>query len=44
MSKGNKLRGNKETKKPKQEKTKVSATATSGDGKPALSIAGKKVK
>jgi hypothetical protein len=34
----------KETKKPKQEKPKVSATANSLGGKPALSIAGKKVK
>ncbi len=34
----------KETKKPKQEKPKVSATANSQAGKPALSISGKKVK
>lgn len=34
----------KETKKPKQEKSKVSATANSMAGKPALSIAGKNVK
>lgn len=34
----------KETKKPKQEKQKVHATANSQAGKPALSIAGKKVK
>lgn len=44
MSKGNNKRGNKETKKPKQEKAKVSATANSGAGKPEISIAGKKVK
>ncbi len=44
MAKGNSMRGNKEAKKPKQEKTKVSATANSLAGKPALSIAGKKVK
>lgn len=44
MSKGNNKRGNKEAKKPKQEKPKVSATANSGEGKPAISIAGKKVK
>jgi hypothetical protein len=30
MGKGNNKRGNKETKKPKQEKPKVSATANSG--------------
>jgi hypothetical protein len=35
---------NKESKKPKQEKPKVSATANSLSGKPAISIAGKKVK
>lgn len=34
----------KETKKPKQEKPKVSATANSQTGKPELSIAGRKVK
>lgn len=44
MSKGNSMRGNKETKKPKKEKSKVLATANSGEGKPAISIAGKKVK
>ncbi len=33
MGKGNK-RGNKEVKKPKQEKPKVSATANSGAAKP----------
>jgi hypothetical protein len=32
----------KETKKPKKEKLKVSATANSQVGKPALSITGKK--
>lgn len=35
---------NKESKKPKQEKPKVSATANSLAGKPAILIAGKKVK
>lgn len=44
MSKGNNKRGNKEIKKPKQEKAKVSATANSLSGKPPISIAGKKVK
>lgn len=34
----------KESKKPKQEKPKVSATANSNAGKPAISIAGKNVK
>jgi hypothetical protein len=34
----------KETKKPKQEKVKAPATANSQMGKPALSIAGKKLK
>ena len=37
-------RGNKEAKKPKQEKPKVSATANSLAGRPALDIAGKKLK
>ncbi|MEY8099948.1 hypothetical protein AB9F29_21625, partial [Falsihalocynthiibacter sp. S25ZX9] len=32
----------KETKKPKKEKQKVSATAGSQNGKPAISITGKK--
>jgi len=45
MAKGNNSqRGNKEAKKPKQEKPKASATANSQAGKPALSIAGKAVK
>ncbi|MGB3244491.1 MAG: hypothetical protein WBB25_08150, partial [Sulfitobacter sp.] len=45
MAKGNNSkRGNKEAKKPKQEKVKVSATANSLAGKPALAIGGKKVK
>ncbi|MDH5529692.1 MAG: hypothetical protein OEY05_06615 [Paracoccaceae bacterium] len=35
---------NKEAKKPKQEKPKISATANFNAGKPTLSIAGKKVK
>jgi hypothetical protein len=37
-------RGNKEAKKPKQEKPKVSATANSLAGKPGLDIGGKKIK
>jgi hypothetical protein len=45
MAKGNnRKRGNKEAKKPKQEKPKVSATAYSLAGKPPLAIGGKKVK
>lgn len=45
MAKGNNSkRGNKEAKKPKQEKPKVSATANSLAGKPELAIGGKKVK
>ena len=44
MSKGNKTRGNKEAKKPKQEKPKVLATANSMASKPGATIAGKKVK
>jgi len=45
MSKGNNgKRGNKEAKKPKQDKPKVSATANSLAGKPALEIGGKKLK
>lgn len=42
MSKNKK--GNKEAKKPKQEKPKVSATSNSMAGKPALAIGGRKVK
>lgn len=42
MAKGK--NSNKETKKPKQEKPKVLATANSLAGKPGLAIAGKKVK
>jgi hypothetical protein len=42
MAKGK--NSNKETKKPKQEKPKVLATANSLAGKPGLEIAGKKVK
>ncbi len=45
MAKGNNSkRGNKEAKKPKQEKSKVSATSNSLAGKPPLEIGGKKVK
>ncbi|MEJ6478093.1 MAG: hypothetical protein QNL92_05370 [Octadecabacter sp.] len=43
MSK-DKNRGNRETKKPKKEQPKVSATANSGGGKAGTTIAGKKVK
>jgi hypothetical protein len=42
MAKG--MNSKKEVKKPKQEKAKVSATANSLTGKPAISVAGKKVK
>lgn len=41
MSKGNNKRGNKEAKKPKQEKPKVLATAMSNIGK-TLNVAKKK--
>jgi hypothetical protein len=44
MGKGNNKRGNKEAKKPKQVKTKVSATANSIAGKAPLTVAGKKIK
>lgn len=44
MAKGNSKRGNKEAKKPKQVKPKVSATADSNAGKPALVLAGKKIR
>ena len=44
MSKGNNKRGNKESKKPKQEKPKVSATADSRAGQSSVVMAGKKVK
>jgi hypothetical protein len=43
MSK-DKNRGNRETKKPKKETAKVSATANSGATKSDTMIAGKKVK
>jgi hypothetical protein len=39
-----KNRGNKEIKKPKKEKPKVSATANSGAGKSEPMIGGKKVR
>ncbi|MDP5336686.1 MAG: hypothetical protein NWT12_12090 [Paracoccaceae bacterium] len=42
--KGNKTKGNKEAKKPKQEKPRVLATANSGAGKTALTVGGKSVK
>ena len=44
MSKGNNRRGNKEAKKPKQVKPKMSATANSNVGKSAIVVAGKKLK
>ena len=44
MSKGNNTRGNKEAKKPKQVKPKVSATANSNAGKAPIVVAGKKVR
>jgi len=44
MSKGNKTKGNKEAKKPKQEKPKVLATANSLAGKAPITVGGKKVK
>ncbi|WP_286174207.1 hypothetical protein [Rhodobacter sp. NTK016B] len=43
MGKGDSKRGNREAKKPKQEKPKVLATANSNAGKD-LTIGGKKVK
>lgn len=39
-----KNRGNKEAKKPKKDKPKVSATANSGASKADATIAGKKIK
>ncbi len=44
MSKGDKKRGNKESKKPKQEKPKTLATANFMAGKSPLVSAGKKAK
>lgn len=44
MSKGNNKRGNKETRKPKQVKAKVSATADSNIGKTLNINTGKKTK
>lgn len=44
MSKGNNRRGNKEAKKQKQVKPKVSATADSRAGKAPIVVAGKKIK
>lgn len=44
MAKGNNNRGNKETRKPKQEKPKASGTADSNAGKSPITVAGKKVK
>lgn len=44
MSKGNNRKGNKEAKKPKQEKQKIPVTANFQSGKENLVVAGKKVK
>ncbi|MGF6862536.1 hypothetical protein ABIE69_003124 [Rhodobacteraceae bacterium MBR-64] len=44
MSKGDNQRGNKEKKKPKQEKPKVLATSDSQAGKAGITVSGKKVK
>lgn len=44
MSKGNNKRGNKETKKPKQEKPKASASPVTGEAKSSLNLAVKKGK
>ena len=44
MSKGNNKRGNKEIKKPKQEKPKASATPVAGETKSSLNLVGKKIK
>lgn len=44
MSKGDKQRGNREAKKPKQEKPKVLATANSNAGKTPLNVGPKKTK
>ena len=44
MSKGNSKRGNREAKKPKQVKPKVSATANSNASKPLNIGVSKKVK
>ncbi len=42
MSKGDRTRRNRETKKPKKVKIKVAATADFFKGKPAVSIGNKK--
>lgn len=45
MSKGNKTKGNREAKKPKQEKQKIPTPASGGmAGKPSLVVGGKKIK
>lgn len=44
MSKGDKQHGNREAKKPKQEKPKVLATANANAGKASINVAGKKIK
>lgn len=44
MAKGNNKRGNKEAKKPKQEKVKVSATANFNAGNVLSGVARKKAK
>ncbi len=42
MGKGDNQRGNKETKKPKKEKAKVSATANANSGKDAVKLSSSK--
>jgi len=44
MGKGDKKHGNKEAKKPKQEKPKVLATANSMGGRDAINLGAKKSK
>ena len=44
MGKGDNRKGNKETKKPKKEKPKASATNDLNAGRASLNVGGKKVK
>jgi hypothetical protein len=44
MSKGDRRRGNKEIKKPKQEKPKAPAPTTATSGRTPIVVAGKKLK
>ncbi len=44
MSKGNNKRGNKEIRKPKQEKPKETVAAAATSGKSPVTVGGKKVK